>query len=103
MRFVIVGAGSVCLSLAQRLVINRHDVILIEKDDAIIERIPPSLDLQVIQGNGAAPEVIARAGLNNAEYLVALTDVDEVNISAALMAKLINPRAKRIVRVRNLD
>ena len=103
MRFVIVGAGSVGLSLAHRLVVNRHDVVLIEKEDQVIERIPPSLDLQVIQGNGAAPEIISRAGLSNADYFVALTDVDEVNISSALMAKLINPRAKRIVRVRNLD
>ena len=51
MKFIIVGAGNVGLGLAERLVSNQHDVVVIEKKESVVRAIPNSLDIQVIKGN----------------------------------------------------
>ena len=100
MKFVVIGAGNVGLNLAERLVNSRHDVILIDKNEAVLQHVPTSLDIQVIIGNGCSPQVLASAGLAGADYLIAATDVDEVNISACLVGKWLSPSTKRVARLR---
>lgn len=102
MKFVIVGAGDVGTSLADRLVSSGHDVVVIEKSEAAIAKVPASLDAQVIQGDGCSPEVLSDA-LRDSDYFVAASDVDEVNVTACLVAKLLSPDTKRIVRLRYLN
>src|SRR5690606_33615778 len=82
---------------------NQHDVILIEKNEQSLNRIPSYLDLQVLIGNGCAPDILLKAGINTADYLIAVADIDEVNVAACLAAKLINPEVKRIARLRDID
>ena len=103
MRFILLGAGDVGTTLAERLVGEQHDVTLIDKDEQAISRIPASLDIEVIQGNGCSPEVLLRAGIRTADYVISVANIDEVNIAACLIAKLINPGAKRVARIRDID
>lgn len=103
MKFIIIGAGDVGLSLSDRLTHQGHEVILIEKNESIAQRISTSLDLQVMVGNGASPETLVKAGLATADYLLAVADVDEVNIAACLVGKLVSPETKRIARIRQID
>ena len=100
MKFIIIGAGNVGLSLA-RMLTRSHHVVLIELNEAI--DLPADMDVQFIHANGCSPQVLVEAGVNTADYLIAVAQVDETNISACLMAKLINPTIKRIARIRNLD
>jgi trk system potassium uptake protein TrkA len=64
-----------------------HDVVLVEQDEALVERATEQLDALVIQGNGASPKVLAEAGIEKSDLLIAATTTDEVNIIACLTAK----------------
>ena len=103
MRFIIVGAGDVGLSLCERLAGDDHDVVLIEKSEKKAESIPAGLDVEVMIGDACSPGLLLRAGINTTDYVVAVADVDEVNISVCLVARLINKNAKRVARIRNLN
>ncbi len=102
MKIVIVGAGKVGFTLAQRLTQENHDVIVIEQDDdrrAIVEH---SLDVMTIAGNGASPRVLAEVGPGDVGLLIAVTDSDEVNMIACVAAKQ-HGVPKVIARVRNTE
>jgi trk/ktr system potassium uptake protein len=86
-RTVIIGAGEVGLNTARMLSHEGHDVVLIEQDEVLVERMAEQLDALVIHGNGASPKVLAEAGIKKSELLVAATTSDEVNIIACLTAK----------------
>lgn len=103
MKFLVIGAGSVGTSLSQRLTAHHYDVTLVERNEAHIGRAVQGLDVQIITGNGCSPEVLSRGGIGTADYVVAVTDSDEVNIATCLVARLMNPQAKRIARIRDLD
>ncbi|MDU4961944.1 MAG: Trk system potassium transporter TrkA [Sporomusaceae bacterium] len=100
MKIVIVGAGKVGYSLAQRLTEEDHEVVVIEQDEERREIIQSSLDIMTHSGNGASPKVLTRAGVNDAEMLIAVTDSDEVNLVACVAAKQAGV-SRTIARVRN--
>jgi len=86
-RTVIIGAGEVGSNTARLLSHEGHDVVLVEQDEVLVERMAEQLDALVIHGNGASPKVLAEAGIKKSELLVAATTSDEVNIIACLTAK----------------
>ena len=106
MKAVIIGAGEVGYHIAKALSLT-NDVIVIEKDEEALKR-ADGLDVQVVEGNGANADVLANV-LPDADILVAVTGVDEVNIVACMTAKLIiraRPgwkESKTIARVSNPD
>lgn len=102
MRIVIVGAGKVGYTLAQRLTQEGHDITVIEREAerrAILER---HLDVMTIPGNGAASKVLEEAEIERAGMIIAVTDSDEVNMIACLAAKQAGV-PKAIARVRNTE
>lgn len=103
MKFVIVGAGDVGTSLSVNLASHQHEVILVEQKEAKVNKELAALDLQVVIGNGAAPETLVQAGIEDADYLIAVTNVDETNIAACFISRLLNPKPKRIARIRDLN
>lgn len=87
MRIVIVGAGEVGYHIGRRLVQEGHDIVVVEESDRIRERLQQELDALIIQGNGAAPRTLEQAGIDKTDMLIAVTDVDEVNLVSCLIAK----------------
>jgi trk/ktr system potassium uptake protein len=87
MRVVIVGAGEVGFNTALMLSGEGHDVVLIEQNEALVERATEQLDALAIQGNGASPRLLAEAGVEKSDLLIAATNSDEANIIACLAAK----------------
>ncbi len=87
MRVVIVGAGEVGFNAARMLTDEGHKVVLLERDEALVEMATGQLDALVMQGNGASPRVLRDAGVERSDLLVAATDSDETNIIACLAAK----------------
>jgi trk system potassium uptake protein TrkA len=102
MKIVIVGAGKVGFTLAQRLAQENHDVIVIEQDDERRAIVGHNLDVMTIAGNGASPRVLAEVGLGDVGLLIAVTDSDEVNMIACVAAKQ-HGVPKVIARVRNTE
>ncbi len=86
-RIVIVGAGEVGFNTALMLSGEGHDVVLIEQNEALVERATEQLDALAIQGNGASPKLLAEAGVEKSDLLIAATNSDETNIIACLAAK----------------
>ncbi|MBU0754757.1 MAG: Trk system potassium transporter TrkA [Planctomycetes bacterium] len=102
MRIVIVGAGAVGFNLATELSREGIDVAVIETDPLLIKRIREKLDVQVVAGSGTQVRNLKEAGIENAEFLIAVTNIDEVNQVACMMANTFRVRRK-IARVRNKD
>lgn len=102
MRIVIVGAGKVGFSLAQRLSEEGHEITVIEQDEERRLIVQNSLDVMTISGNGASPQILTDFSLLKADLLVAVTDSDEVNMIACMAAKQAGI-ARTIARVRNQE
>jgi len=106
MKAVIIGAGEVGYHIAKALS-SKNDVVIIEKDEEAAKR-ADELDVLVVEGNGANAEVLSKF-LHNADLLVAVTGVDEVNIVTCMTTKLITKNklswkdTKTIARVSNPD
>src|SRR3712207_1737097 len=79
-----------------------HDVVLVEQDEALVERATEQLDALVVHGNGASPKLLAEAGISKSELLIASSSSDEANIIACLAAKAQGvPRT--VARIHNPD
>jgi trk system potassium uptake protein TrkA len=97
-RIIVVGAGEVGTYVADRLSNQKHDVALIELDTDRCRAVGLKLDVQILEGSGTDPEILAMAGIDDADLLVAVTKSDEVNLVSALLARLAGVD-KTIVRI----
>lgn len=100
MRAIIIGAGKIGFNIAKILAKENHDVTVIEKQEERGKIIQEYLDIQVLVGNGASESVLEEAGVKEANLVVAVTEVDEVNMIACMLAKNYGVQ-KTVARVRN--
>ncbi|MGD8295138.1 MAG: Trk system potassium transporter TrkA [Desulfobacterales bacterium] len=103
MKIVIVGAGEVGFHIASHLTVENKDVVVIDKSADAIRRVSDHLDVQVVQGSGSSPVVLEKAGIRNAEVLLSVTDSDETNLVACLVADMLSPSTQKLARVRDGD
>ncbi|MCF8110231.1 MAG: Trk system potassium transporter TrkA [Desulfobacteraceae bacterium] len=103
MKIIIVGAGEVGYHVASRMSFENKDVVVIDRDPVAIQRISDNVDVESINGSGSSPRVLKEAGLKEAEILLAVTDSDETNLVACLMADVISPTTKKLARIREGD
>ena len=89
MRVVAVGGGLVGSTLASKLADDGHDVVIVEQNRDLIADLNEKLDVQTICGNGATIPVLVKAGIENADLLLATTDSDEANMVVALVGSVI--------------
>ncbi len=101
MKVVIVGAGEVGFHIAGQLALENKDVLVIDKNAESLRRVSDSLDVQVFQGSGSSPDILDEAGLRKADILLAVTDSDEANLVACLMADIIAPSITKMARLRD--
>jgi trk system potassium uptake protein len=97
---IIIGAGDVGRELARNLSEKRQDIVLVDKDADKLKQLGQELDLPVITGNGANLEILHKAGVSKAHILIAVTESDEVNIIACMLAKTLQVKYT-VARVRN--
>jgi trk system potassium uptake protein TrkA len=101
LKVVIIGAGEVGFNVASRLVNENKDVVVIDKDHEAIRRVSDNLDVQVVNGSGSSPVSLEEAGLKDAEILLAVTNSDEANLVACLVADILSPSTKKLARIRS--
>ncbi|HEX3011937.1 MAG TPA: Trk system potassium transporter TrkA [Syntrophomonadaceae bacterium] len=102
MKCIIIGAGKVGFSIAQLLSSEDHDVTIIENNEARQKVISDVLDVEVVNGSGASWSVLESAGVKRANMVVAVTESDELNMIACLLAKQYGVKTT-VARVRNTD
>ena len=74
MKIVVVGAGKVGYSLAERLAQDQHDVYVIEKNSERIKNLENNLDVNLVQGNGSSISLLQEIGIEDMGMLIAVTD-----------------------------
>ena len=100
MKIVLVGGGKVGFALCRSLVAEKHDVVLIEQNEAVLNHIVSRFDIMGLLGNGADFTILEQAGVQECDIFIALTEHDEVNMISAVLAKKMGAK-ETIVRVRN--
>ncbi len=103
MKIVIVGAGEVGYHIASRLALENKDVIVVDKNLDAIRRVADASDVRTLVGSGSSPSVLEEAGIREAEVLLAVTNSDETNLVACLMANMLSPATKKLARIRGAD
>jgi trk system potassium uptake protein TrkA len=101
MRVLICGAGQVGFGIAERLAGEDNDVTVIDTSPQLIQVIRDSLDVRGIVGHGAHPEVLAEAGAEQADMIIAVTLYDEVNMVACQVANSLFSVPTKIARIRS--
>ncbi len=100
MKIIIVGAGRIGKNLARALSDEDNEVYLIEKNEDIGRKIADKLDIKVIVGNGADPDTLHKASIEEADLVLAVTTSDETNLVVCSLAAMLGAK-RRIARVRN--
>ncbi len=100
MKIIILGAGDIGFQLGKRLSREKYDITMIENEPAQVKRASEQLDAIVVEGHAASHKVLESAGIRDADILAAMTNNDEVNLLACMLAKKLG-RATTIARVRN--
>ena len=103
MKIVIIGAGEVGFHIASHLARENKEVVIVDQDPAAIRRVSDNIDVQTVTGSGSSPVILEEAGIRDAEILLAVTDRDETNLVACLVADIISPSTKKIARIRGAD
>ena len=100
MRIIIVGCGKIGLSIIKQLVIEKHDITVIDKNAEVINDITNNYDVMGLVGNGASYSVQKEAGVDRTNLLIAVTGSDEINLLCCLFAKKAG-NCNTIARVRD--
>jgi trk system potassium uptake protein TrkA len=111
---IVAGGGKVGFYLARELIAQGHEVLLIEKSAARCAQIAAELGNVVQRGNADEASVLAEAGTNRADVMVAVTGDDEDNLVICQVAKrrfnvprvvarINNPKNEEIFRLLGLD
>jgi trk system potassium uptake protein TrkA len=87
MYIVIGGIGLVGSELARKLVENKHDVVIIDADERVCDKIYAELGVVAVNGNIARIETLVEANIEKADCLVASSGNDTDNLASAILAK----------------
>ncbi|MCC8127443.1 MAG: Trk system potassium transporter TrkA [Clostridiales bacterium] len=100
MKIIIAGCGNVGYALAEQLSEEKHDICLIDTRSEELDAATTGLDVIGINGTCSSYRVQEEAGVEDADILIAVTDMDEVNLLACLIAKKTG-NCQTIAQVRN--
>lgn len=103
MRIIILGAGQVGGTLAEHLAGEDNDITVVDKDSRRLRELQDRLDLRTLCGSASLPHILAQAGAEDADMLVAVTSSDEINMIACQVAQSLFNLPRKIARVREHD
>lgn len=87
LKTIVIGSGTMGRHISELLEAEKHDVVVVDRNEAQLDKIRESMDVQTIVGDGADPSTLIKAGAKDAELVLALTNADEVNLLAAFTAR----------------
>jgi len=87
MKIVIMGCGRVGARLASLMDVEGHEVTVLDNDTYSFRRLPPSFGGTALFGNGIDEEAQKKAGIEEADIFVALTQGDNRNVMSCQIAK----------------
>lgn len=99
MYIIVAGGGVVGSSITERLV-NKHDVVVIDEEQNVAEKVYAKYGAVSVVGNATNIDVLKDAGINKADVAIGVMDTDSNNLSFSLLAKNFGVE-KILVRMRN--
>jgi len=103
MKILILGAGRTGASVAQALVGEENDIVVVDANAPVLEALKEQLNITTIVGNAAYPRVLEQADVQNADLVIAVTDRDETNMLACTIINKLYSLPKTIARIRAID
>ncbi len=103
MKIIILGAGQVGSSVAYNLAWEANDITLIDTNVSVLRDLQDRLDIRTVAGHAAYPNVLRRAGAEDADMILAVTNSDEVNMVACQVAYTLFHTPTKIARVRSQE
>jgi trk system potassium uptake protein TrkA len=100
MKIIILGAGQVGRSVANALVSEANDITVVDQNEALLMELQNRLDLNTVKGHAGQPDVLLRAGAEDADMILAVTNSDETNMVACQVAYTLFHTPTKIARVR---
>jgi trk system potassium uptake protein TrkA len=101
MYVVIIGGGSVGYYLSKALLMEGHEVLVLDKDASKCERFGDELGSMCMRGDGCEVSTLSEAGVARADVFIAATNEDEDNLVACQVAKHKFGVPRTIARVSN--
>jgi len=102
MKIIILGAGQVGGTVAANLTSEDNDITVVDRDPQILQGLQDRLDLRTIAGHATHPEVLQRAGADDADMVIAVTNSDEANMVACQVSATLFDTPTKIARVRSV-
>ena len=103
MKIIVLGAGQVGSTVAESLANEANDITIVDQDGERLRELQDLLDVRTVAGNAAHPEILARAGAEDADLIVAVTSSDETNMVACQVAYTLFQTPTKIARVRAVE
>ncbi len=102
MKIVIIGLGTIGKTVLKSLSGMGHTITIIDEDREKVESMIEKYDVFGVVGNGACIDIQNEAGISDTDLAIVLTNSDELNVFACLVAKKAGVK-NTIARVRNPD
>ncbi len=103
MKIIILGAGQVGSSVAYNLASEANDITLVDIRQSLLQDLQDRLDIRTVAGPASYPDVLSRAGAEDADMVIAVTNSDETNMIACQVAYTLFHTPIKIARVRAVE
>tara|TARA_B110000438_G_C15809870_1_gene649132 strand:- start:96 stop:1472 length:1377 start_codon:yes stop_codon:yes gene_type:complete len=103
MNIIICGAGRVGFSISKQLSAQDHSVTVIDQSSEFIQKINETQDVKGVVGRATFPSVLEKAGAEEADMIIAVTQNDETNMIICQVAYSIFKINKKIARIRGQE
>ena len=100
MNIIIVGCGKVGSTLTEQLSKEDNSICVIDQNPDVVHYLTSEYDVMGMVGNGSSYSVLAEAGIEDADLLIAVTESDELNLLCCVIARKAG-KCQTIARVRN--
>ena len=100
LKIIILGSGTVGSTLATLLSQEDNDLTVVDQDPVSLHHLEEEADINTITGSCSFPNNLVKAGIREADMVVAVTGSDEINIVSCLISKVLSPQVKTIARIR---
>lgn len=101
MKIIILGANQVGSTLAETLANEANDITVVDSNAEKLRELKDHIDIGTITGQASHPDVLEKAGGEDADMVIAVTESDEINMVACRVAYSLFKTPKKICRIRS--
>ena len=99
MKIIVCGAGSIGQSIVSYLVQGNNDIAVVDNNQRRLDEISTEFDILPVFGEASHPDILERAGAKDADLILAVTNVDEVNMMVCQIAYTLFDIPRKIARI----